>query len=183
MRLPPIVQELDIHPDAELIRLLCLCALRLEDLMTGLRPDLHSFSDHPLEVLDQPAAGYILDLVYRFRLFLEWPLDQDVLYSLLFLALPHVPASGICNPDDDSRSLWEALIWRLQAAGDLAQDEHGFLLTPQGEKRRCSTFQDNLAAPAWSQALEQVHEDLEHFAETEGVPLANALPLWLPRPL
>ena len=147
--------------------------------MTGLRPDLHSFSDHPLEVLDHPAAGYILDLVYRFRLFFEWPFDQEVLYGLLFLALPHVPASGICIPDDDSRSWWEALIWRLQAAGDLAQDEHGFRLTSQGEKRRCSTFQDMLAAPVWSQALEQVHEDLEDFAETEGVPLANALPLRL----
>ena len=147
--------------------------------MTGLRPDLHSFSDHPLEVLDQLAAGYILYLVYRFRLFFEWPFDQEVLYGLLFLALPHVPASGICIPDDDSRSWWEALIWRLQAAGALAQDEHGFRLTSQGEKRRCSTFQDMLAAPVWSQALEQVHEDLEDFAETECVPLANALPLRL----
>ena len=76
MRLPPIVRELDVHPDAELISLLCLCVLRLEDLMTGLRPDLHSFSDHPLEVLDQPAAGYILDLVYRFRLFLSGRLTR-----------------------------------------------------------------------------------------------------------
>ncbi|WP_188717344.1 hypothetical protein [Paracoccus acridae] len=151
--------------------------------MTSLRPDLHSFSDHPLEVLDQPAAGYILDLVYRFRLFFEWPFDQEVLYGLLFLALPHVSASGICTLDDNSRSLWEALIWRLQAAGDLAQDEHGFVLTPHGQERRCSTFQDILAAPAWSQALEQVHEYLEHFAETEGVPLAKALSLLLPRPI
>ena len=76
MRLPPTVRELDAYPDAGLIMSICLRVPRLEDLMTSLRPDLHSFSDHPLEVLDQPAAGYILDLVYRLGLFLSGRLTR-----------------------------------------------------------------------------------------------------------
>lgn len=140
--------------------------------MTCWPHDFSALSNHPLEVLDQPEAGYILDLVSRFRQFFEWRFDQDVLHGLLFLALQHLPASDICG-DDDACSSWQALVLRLQVAGDLDQDEQGFLLTPQGEERRSSTFHDMLAAPTWSQALEQVHEDLANFAETEGVPLAT----------
>lgn len=143
----------------------------LKILMTCLRPDLHSLSDHPLEVLNQPAAGYILDLVSGFQHSFQWRFDQDVLQGLLFLALQHAPVLGIFIRDDDPCSLGEALIWRLQVAGDLAEDDQGFRLTPQGEERRCSTFHDALTAPAWSQVLERVQDDVATFAETEGVPL------------
>jgi hypothetical protein len=139
--------------------------------MTCLRLDFSALSDHPLEVLDQPEAGYILDLVCRFRHIIEWRFDQDVLHGLLFLALQHLPASDICSRGEYAYSSWQALIGRLQVAGDLDQDEQGFLLTPQGEERRSFIFHDMLTAPTWSRALEQVHEDLANFAETEGVPL------------
>lgn len=141
--------------------------------MTCLRPGVQSFSNLPLEVINQPAAGYILDLVSEFRNYLEWRFDHDVLQGLLFLALQHISAPDAQSGSDHVYSSWKALILRLQVAGDLAQDEQGFLITVQGEKRRSSTFRDVLRVPAWSQALEQVHEDLVNFAETDGVPLAH----------
>lgn len=140
--------------------------------MTCLLSDHRPLFVHPLEALDQSMAGYLLDLIRRFRHAFGWRFDHDSLHSLLFLAQRHVPELRIGPDGQGAHPSCASLIRRLQMAGDLAQDERGLALTPRGEARRRSTFRIPLAAPAWHAALERICEDLTIFAETEGVPLA-----------
>lgn len=137
--------------------------------MTPLSPDHPHAAIHPLQVLDQPAAGYILDLAGRFGRALEWRFDLDSLHKLVQLAHRHFPGLEI--------SYCEALIRRLQLAGDLAHGDQGLELTSQGDERCRSNFRTLLAAPEWHQALECTLEDLTIFAETDGVPFAVGDPL------
>lgn len=142
--------------------------------MTHLRPDPQSTTIHPLEVIDQPAAGYVLDLVRRFQGCFAWRLDQDSLRGLLTLAARHFPALRIHDCADRLHPSQDALIRRLQVAGDLACDRQELSLTDKGERRCNATFHAALTAPIWVKALEQIQEDLMIFAETEGIPLAMA---------
>jgi hypothetical protein len=134
-----------------------------------LSPDHPHAAIHPLQVLDQLAAGYILDLAGKFGHKFEWRFDLDSLHKLVQLALQHFPGLEI--------SCCEALIGRLRLAGDLAQGDEGLELTSQGDERCRSTFRALLAAPEWHQALEGILEDLTIFAETDGVPFAVGDPL------
>lgn len=142
--------------------------------MTCLYPDNRSIAIHPLEVLDQPAAGHALDLAQRFRHCFGWRFDGESLHGLLLMALRHFPRLKIAAGASKDHPSCESLIRRLQLAGDLAQTGQGLVLTPQGEGRLRSTFLAVLAAPEWHQALERIAEDLAIFAETEGMPLAMA---------
>lgn len=144
--------------------------------MTLLRPVPRSLAIHPLEVLNHPAAGYVLDLVRRFQGSFEWRLDQESLRGLLSLASRHFPALRIHDRGDGIHPSHETLIRRLQTAGDLACDRWGLSLTDKGERRCDSAFRAALSAPIWVEALEQVEEDLIIFAETEGIrwPLHDA---------
>lgn len=132
--------------------------------MTPLSPDHPHAAVHPLQVLDQPTAGYILDLAKKFGREFEWRFDLDTLHKLVQLALQHIPGLEI--------SCCEALILRLRLAGDLAYGDEGLELTSQGDERCRSTFRTLLAAPEWHQALEGILEELTIFAETDGVPFA-----------
>ena len=142
--------------------------------MTHLHLDPQFRSIHPLEVIDQLDAGYVLDIVRKFRSFFAWPLDQESLCGLLTLAARHFPALHIGGYGNKLHPSYESLIWRLQIRGDLAYDEQGFRLTDKGEKRCNSTFKAALVAPLWGEAVEQIKEDLMIFSETEGVLLAIA---------
>jgi hypothetical protein len=56
-----------------------------------LSPDHPHAAIHPLQVLDQLAAGYILDLAGKFGHKFEWRFDLDSLDKLVQLALQHFP--------------------------------------------------------------------------------------------
>lgn len=133
--------------------------------MTHLIADPLHATIHPLKVLDLPAAGYILDLVDEFCFAFDWRFDAESLSGLVQLAAQHVPGLEI-------RSC-EALIRRLQLAGDLAQGDRGLELTPCGRARCRSTFRTFLTAPAWCEAIDQIREELSVFSETEGIPLMS----------
>lgn len=120
-------------------------------------------SIHPLEVLNLPESGYILDLTKRFSHFFDWSFDTESLHNLAHLARQHFP-------DLELRSC-ESLIRRLQLAGDLVQGAHGLELTPSGKNRCQTTFWNLLNAPEWHHAVGQVCEDLSFFSETEGISL------------
>ena len=145
-----------------------------EILMTPFPLESSLMIIHPIEVLNQPAAGYVLDLAATFRDFFAWPLDQDCLCGLLTLAQRHFPASSLDPSGDKIQPSQRALILRLQAAGDLTYGQRGFSLTIAGEKRRRSAFRAALTAPEWLQTLELIQENLKVLAETEGLPLAVA---------
>lgn len=142
--------------------------------MTHLHLCPPSKSIHPLEVIDQLDAGYILDIVRRFRNFFVWQLDQESLCGLLSLVARHFPELRISGCGSKLHPSYEALIWRLQIRGDLACDKEGFRLTDKGERRCNSAFKAALVAPLWVEAVEQIKEDLMIFSETEGVLLAVA---------
>lgn len=137
--------------------------------MTYLKAEAFHANIHPLEILDLPEAGYILDLTERFSHFFEWRFDRESLHSLVQLARQHFP-------DFEFRSC-ESLMRRLQLAGDLAQGAHGLELTPSGRSRCRTTFWALLNAPEWHHAVGQVCEALSVFSENEGIFLVgNFLP-------
>lgn len=123
----------------------------------------------PLEILDQPVAGYILDLTWRFRDSFDWRFDQESLHGLLLLALRHFPELGAGVSGTGISPPYVSLIRRLQIAGDLVCDGSGLALTDRGEERRRLTFHAVLAAPEWRLTLERIGEDMAVFAETEGI--------------
>lgn len=138
--------------------------------MTCLHSD-HHHTNHPLKILAQPLAGYILDLVREFESFLGWGLDQDSLHGLLLLAERHLPDLKSRSSETGSPPSFEALLGRLLLAGDLAQSRQGFVLTPRGKERCRTIFGARLGAPEWRHTLERIGEDLAVFAETDGLPL------------
>ena len=142
--------------------------------MTCLHPDPQTTFVHPVEIMDHPLSGYILDIVYKFKDRLVWNLDHESLCGLLTLALRYFPALNAHSPGPNTYPSTEALIRRLQVAGHLVQDRQGFALTDMGKKRRHGVFRASLADPLWRQALDHIEEDLMVFAETEGIPLAIA---------
>lgn len=131
---------------------------------------------HPIEWLNQPAAGHVLDLVQKFHRSFGWPFDRESLHGLIFLALRHFPRMQIDTCGMEIQPSYDALIRRLQLAGNLAQEEQGFILTPWGEERCRSTFHAALTAPEWLHALDRICEDLTILAETEGIPLVMTGP-------
>lgn len=131
--------------------------------MTHLIADPVHAAIHPLKVLDLPAAGYILDLAEKFGRSFAWRFDAESLSGLVQLASQYVPGLKIQS--------CEALVGRLQLAGDLVQGARGLELTSCGRDRCRSTFRALLAAPAWREAIDQIREDLSVFSEMEGVPL------------
>jgi hypothetical protein len=142
--------------------------------MTCLHPDPQTTFVHPLEIMDHPLSGYILDIVYKFKDRLVWNLDHESLCGLLTLALRYFPALNVHSQDTNACPSTEALIRRLQVAGHLVQDRRGFALTDMGKKRRYGVFRALLADLLWTQAIDHIEEDLMVFAETEGIPLAIA---------
>lgn len=138
--------------------------------MTCLYSDRHRIN-HPLKILNQPLAGYILDLVREFERRLGWGLDQDSLHGLLLLAGRHLPGLKSRSSEAGSPPSFEALLGRLLLAGDLGQSEQGLVLTPRGKDRCRTIFRVLLAAPEWRHTLERIGEDLTVFAETDGLPL------------
>ncbi len=140
--------------------------------MTCLRPDpLRSDAD-PLKVLDEPLAGFALDLVLQFQNCFGWRFDQDSLQGLLLLALRHFPEPGCGSRRVEAPLPLEALIGRLQLAGDLIQGEDGLSLTPKGLQRLRSTFRSALGAAEWLQVRERIDEDLKLFSELDCLPMA-----------
>lgn len=142
--------------------------------MTCLHPHPQTTFIHPLEIMDHPVSGYILDIVYNFKEHLVWRLDHESLCGLLSLALRYFPALNVCSQSTNACFSNEALIRRLQVAGHLVQDRQGFALTDMGNMRRQGIFRAALADPVWAETLEQIEEDLMVFSETEGIPLAIA---------
>ena len=142
--------------------------------MTYLHSDLRTTFIHPLEIMDHPISGYIIDIIYNFKDRLVWSLDQESLTGLLSLGLRYfLRLNGKIQGDETYPSI-EGLILRLQIAGHLVKDEHGLDLTDIGKERRRKAFHMLLTDPVWMQAIEQIEEDLMVFAETEGIPLALA---------
>lgn len=142
--------------------------------MTCLHSDSQTTFIHPLEIMDHPISGYIIDIIYNFKDRLVWSLDQESLNGLLSLGLRYsLGLNGKVQSDETYPSI-EGLILRLQVAGHLVKDEHGLALTDIGKERRRKAFRVLLTDPIWTQAIEKIEEDLMVFAETEGIPLALA---------
>ena len=146
----------------------------LENSMTYFSPSIPPQPIHPLDILHQSHAGYIIDIVENFKGVIEWRLDRESLCALFLLVSRHFPALKQDLSDAELPCSPEALILRLKVAGLIIEDRKGYFLSDTARERRAGVFSKMLADPSWRDALEQVKEDLMVFAETEGIPLAIA---------
>ena len=144
----------------------------LENSMTYFSPSIPPQPIHPLDILHQSHAGYIIDIVENFKDIIEWRLDRESLCALFSLVSRHFTALKQDLSDAGLSCSPEALILRLQVAGLIIEDRKGYFLSDTARERRAGVFSKMLADPSWRNALEQVKEDLMVFAETEGIPLA-----------
>ena len=129
---------------------------------------------HPIAALDQPEAGYLLDLLREFQDAFPSGMEPETWSALACLAARHVPLlqarfgfqAGGASP------AFDALAGRLRLAGHVEhRTGQGLVLSRRGAGRLDGLFRPLVRSGDWMDVLDAVRDELIWYAETESLPL------------